>query len=342
MSPTPGGGVSIADVARLAQVSSMTVSRVINDSAPVNSGTRQRVLQAMTALNYRPNAAAQALSSGRSKTIGVVTMEGAVEGPNSTLAGIEQDARKLGYAVTVSILQRPTPDSIANAVADLQQRSVAGIVLSAPHTGLDDSRIPPMRVPMVAVEGLEGGTPVVAVDQKLGARLATDHLIGLGHTVVAHLAGPKNRLEALEREAGWRGALRSAGLKPGAMLRGDWSPRSGYELGRRLLHRGSPTAVFAANDQMALGLLRLLHEERVDVPGELSVVGFDDLPEAGFLTPSLTTVHYDFYDLGRLTLRRLLADIDQPERRTPAERVVMAPSLVVRESSGPPPPAPRA
>lgn len=337
MSPSPGQAVGIADVARLANVSSMTVSRVINDSAPVSSRTRERVERAMAQLNYRPNPAAQALSSGHSKIIGVVTMEGAVEGPTSTLAGIEQDARELGYAVTVSILQRPTADSIAAAVADLRARSVAGIVLSAPHTDLDDSLIPDSRVPMVAVEGLAGHTPVVAVDQKGGALLATDHLIGLGHRVIAHIAGPKDRLEALEREAGWRSAVRAAGLRPGPLLRGDWSPQSGYELGRRLLERAGSTAVFVANDQMAMGVLRLMHERGIAVPDELSVVGFDDLPEASYLVPSLTTVHYDFYDLGRQTLARLLADMTRAEqgRRGP-DRVVMQPSLVVRESSGPP------
>lgn len=338
MSPTPGVGVSISDVARLAKVSSMTVSRVINGSAPVSSRTRERVQRAMTELNYRPNPAAQALSSGRSRTIGVVTMEGAVEGPTSTLAGIEQDARDLGYSVTVSILQRATPASIAAAVGDLQARAVAGIVLSAPHTGLDDSLIPPSRVPIVAVEGLSGRTPVVSVDQKRGARLATDHLIDLGHTTIAHIAGPKDRLEALEREAGWRASLRAAGLRPGPLLRGDWSPRAGYDLGRRLLARAGVSAVFVANDQMAVGLIRAMHEAGVPVPGRLSVVGFDDLPEAGYYIPSLTTVHYDFYDLGRRTLARLLTDIEAPDGTRPAsDRLVMQPSLVVRESTGPSP-----
>lgn len=338
MSPTPGHGVSIADVARLAKVSSMTVSRVINDSAPVSSLTRERVERAMSQLNYHPNPAAQALSSGRSRIIGVVTMEGAVEGPTSTLAGIEQDARELGYAVTVSILQRATPASIAAAVAELQARAVAGIVLSAPHTGLDDSLIPESRVPIVAVEGLGGRTPVVSVDQKGGARIATEHLIGLGHRVIAHIAGPRNRLEALERESGWRAALRAAGLRAGPLLRGDWSPQSGYELGGRLLDRGGVTAVFVANDQMAMGVLRLMHERAIPVPGRLSVVGFDDLPEAGYLVPSLSTVHYDFYDLGRQTLARLLADMAPLATANESpDRIVMQPSLVVRESSGPPP-----
>jgi DNA-binding LacI/PurR family transcriptional regulator len=313
----------------------MTVSRVVNNNGRVSSPTRERVAWAINKLNYRPNQAAQALSSGRSRTIGVVISEGAVEGPTSTLAGIEQGARDLGYTVTVSILQRPTPDSIASAVSDLQARAVAGIVLSAPHTGLDDSLIPPSPVPLVAVEGLSGRTPVVSVDQEEGARLATDHLLDLGHCVIAHVAGPKDRLEAVEREAGWRAAVRERGLRPGPLLRGDWSPRSGYQLGRRLLRRDDTTAVFVANDQMAIGLLRVLHEEHIHVPGRFSVVGFDDLPEASYLTPSLTTVHYDFYNLGRQTLRRLLADMHAVDGARPEpNRILMRPRLVVRESSG--------
>jgi DNA-binding LacI/PurR family transcriptional regulator len=333
MTPIHGQAVSIADVAQLAKVSKMTVSRVLNDNGPVSSRTRGRVLKAVNTLNYRPNTAARTLSTGRSQTIGVITLEGAVDGPTSTLAGIEQDARALGYSVSVSILQRPTPESIAAAVDNLRRQSVAGIVLSAPHTGLNDSLIPASTVPMVAVEGLHGRAPVVAVDQHRGAVLATEHLIDLGHRCIAHIAGPDDRFEALEREAGWRAALARAALTPGPLLRGDWSPHSGYQLAQEL--QVGVSAVFCANDLMALGASRLLTERGVKVPDELSVVGFDDIPEAEYLTPSLTTVHYDFYDLGRRTLERLMVDIQSGAQGSNASpRVVMEPSLIIRESSG--------
>ncbi|MBO0813515.1 MAG: LacI family DNA-binding transcriptional regulator, partial [Microlunatus sp.] len=198
---------SLDDVAKLAGVSTMTVSRVLNSRGSVSRQTRERVAKAATRLNYRPNLAAQALSSGRSRTIGVVTMEGAVDGPTSALAGIEQDARSLGYSVTMSILPELTPTSIADAVDYLQTQSVAGIVVNAPHTGLDDSLVTASTIPMVAMEGMEGHTPVVAVDQHRGAQLATAHLIDLGHKAICHIAGPQNRLEALERQQGWQDTL---------------------------------------------------------------------------------------------------------------------------------------
>lgn len=332
-----GTAANIADVARVARVSAMTVSRVINNKAPVSAATRERVLRAMEELHYRPNSAAQALSSGRSRTIGVVTMPARVEAHTSILAGIEHDARDHRYAITVSILQDATPASVATAVAELRARPVAGIVLNTPYTWLDDLLIPPSPVSMVVVDGISHHTPVVAVDHRRGARLATDHLVTLGHKVIAHIAGPKDRVESLERESGWRVSVRAAGLRCGPLLRGDWSPRSAYDLGRRLLRREDVTAVVVANDMMAIGLMRLLQDEGLAVPDRMSVTGFDDLPEAAYLVPSLTTVRYDGYDLGRQTVRRLLADLDNPDgKRHRPERVMLEPTLVVRDSSQPP------
>lgn len=334
--PRSSQSVSLDDVARLAGVSTMTVSRVLNSRGSVSRQTRERVVRAATSLNYRPNLAAQALSSGRSRTIGVITMEGAVDGPTSALAGIEQDARALGYSVTMSILPELTPASIADAVDYLQGRSVAGIVVNAPHVGLDDSLVTALATPMVAMEGIEGHTPVVAVDQHLGAELATSHLIGLGHRRICHIAGPQDRLEALERNEGWRDTLAVAGLQPAAMLVGDWSPSSGYELAREAVRESDVTAIFVANDLMAIGVLRALHELHIVVPDEVSVVGFDDIAEAGFLTPSLTTVHYDFYELGRRTFRQLLAEVASGDDGSPGgrrEKIMMEPSLVIREST---------
>lgn len=339
--PRSSQTVSLDDVARLAGVSTMTVSRVLNNRGSVSGQTRDRVVNAAEQLNYRPNLAAQALSSGRSRTIGVVTMEGAVDGPTSALAGIEQGARALGYSVTMSILPELTPASIADAVDYLQMRSVTGIVVNAPHVGLNDSLVTALSTPMVAMEGIEGHTPVVAVDQHRGAQLATAHLIGLGHRRICHIGGPQDRLEAVERNLGWRDTLAAADLKPGAMLIGDWSPASGYELARDAIRDTDLTAIFVANDLMAIGALRTLHEAGIDVPGQVSVVGFDDIAEAGFLTPALTTVHYDFYELGRRTFQQLLTEVaaresndESPDLDGRREKIMMEPALVIRESTG--------
>ena len=331
--PRSAQSVSLDDVARLAEVSTMTVSRVLNRSGSVSKATRDRVARAAATLNYRPNLAARTLSSGRARSIGVITMEGAVDGPTSALAGIEQDARALGYAVTMSILPELTPASIADAVDYLQSQAVAGIVVNAPHAGLDDSLVASMDTPMVAMEGMRGRTPVVAVDQFRGAELATKHLIELGHTAIYHISGPQDRLEALERQQGWESTLKEAGLQPAGVSVGDWSPQSGYDLACDAVRLREVTAIFVANDLMAIGVLRQLHEAGVRVPDDISVVGFDDLAEATFLTPSLTTVHYDFYQLGRKTLEELLAEVAAGDSRTLGTKIMIEPSLVVRESS---------
>jgi len=332
----------IADVAAAAGVSAMTVSRVMNGKDHVSGPTRARVLDAAASLGYRPNLAARTLSSGRSTTVGVVTLEGPVNGPASTLAGIEQEARSLGYAVSVAILSELTPSAVVAAVASFRALAVAGIILSAPHTDINDSLLPPSAIPMVAVEGFDGAVPVVAVDQHLGAVLATEHLTTAGHRDIHHIAGPADRHESLRREAGWRSALRAAHLEEAPVLRGDWTPSSGYQLGRQLIDQevsaARATAVFVANDQMAIGVLRALAEAEIAVPGRMSVVGFDDIPEAAYLTPSLSTVRYDFAQLGRHALRRLLDDINgvQPGRITAPTSTLLEPALVLRESSGPP------
>jgi DNA-binding LacI/PurR family transcriptional regulator len=188
---------------------------------------------------------------------------------------------------------------------------------------------------VVAVEaGPDASIPVATVDQVAGAAAATRHLLALGHKTVWHLAGPLDWKEAEERIEGWRSVLESVGAPVPGPLRGDWTARSGYEVGQRLLQIPELTAVLVANDQMALGLLRRLHESGREVPSDLSVVGFDDIPEAAYFTPPLTTVRQDFAELGRRCLHILLARIEGDETPT---RVVVAPELVVRESTGPMP-----
>jgi DNA-binding LacI/PurR family transcriptional regulator len=323
----------MADVAQMAGVSHQTVSRVLHDSPHVRGDTRERVLAAMRQLDYRPNTLAQALVTGRSKTLGVVSFDTTLYGPASTLLGIEQAAHDAGYAVTVSSLRSLNRPAVLAAVHRLRDQGVDGVVVIAPtRSGMEALRHLRPDYPVVAVEaGPDASIPVATVDQVAGASAATRHLLDLGHRTVWHIAGPADWKEAEERSEGWRSTLKAAGAQVPALFRGDWTARSGYELGRNILQVPDVTAVFVANDQMSLGLLRRLHEAGRAVPRDISIVGFDDIPEAAYFTPPLTTVRQDFPELGRRCLHVLLGRI---EGETGTIRVVVAPELVVRASTG--------
>ncbi len=323
----------MADVARLAGVSHQTVSRVLHDSPNVREETRERVLSAIRQLDYRPNSMARALATGRSKTLGVVSSDTTQYGPASTVLGIEQAAHEAGYAVSVSSLRTLNRGTVSDAIQQLRDQGVDGVAIIAPHrAGVEALRHVRPGFPVVAVEA--GQNPSISsatVDQRAGAAAATRHLLNLGHKTVWHLAGPPDWQEAEERIIGWKTTLEASRVPVPEALRGDWTPRSGYELGESLLRIKGVTAVFVANDQMALGLLRRLHETGKVVPRDISIVGFDDIPEAAYFTPPLTTVRQDFSELGRRCLRLLLARIEGDQEVT---RVIVPPELVARESTG--------
>jgi DNA-binding LacI/PurR family transcriptional regulator len=323
------------DVARLAGVTHQTVSRVLNDSPNVRPATRSRVLAAVQTLGYRPNAAARTLVTGRSQVIGVATLGGQLFGPASTLYGVEGAAGKVGYAVSVVSIREATVTDLQTAVTRLVRQGVDGVIVIAPiHIAqgvLDDLAT---EIPLVALEGApEGAFSVVGVDQVAGARAATQHLLDLGHRTVWHVAGPADWFEARGRLDGWRSVLTDAGAEVPPALPGDWSARSGYEAGLLLARIPEVTAVFTANDQTALGLLRALAEYDRRVPEEISVVGFDDIPEAGYFIPPLTTVRQDFAAVGRQGVARLVELIDDAGPST--RRALIAPTLTVRRSTGP-------
>jgi DNA-binding LacI/PurR family transcriptional regulator len=329
----------MADVAKLAGVSHQTVSRVVNGSAHVRPETRRRVLAAMGELDYRPNPAARALVTGRSRTLGVVSFDTTLYGPASTLFAIEQAAHAAGYFITIVSLTMLDRVSVLGAVERLRVQGVDGVLVITPQEGAADALVNlPTGVPVVAVEaGRPNSVPLVAVDQFAGAANATRLLLDLGHPTVWHVAGPRDFLEAQLREDGWRSTLDAAGAEVPQMLVGDWSPRSGYRVGLQLADNLEVSAIFVANDQMALGVLRALHERGRDIPREVSVVGFDDIPEAQYFTPPLTTVRQDFGEVGRSSLRMLL-ELMQRSGHSP-QRVTIAPELVVRRSTAPPPAA---
>jgi DNA-binding LacI/PurR family transcriptional regulator len=333
----------MADVARVAGVSHQTVSRVLNDHPNVRPATRERVLVAIRELGYRPNAAARTLVTRRTRTLGVISFNTTLYGPASMLYGIEQAARQYDYFVTVAALAALDRRAVLEAVDRLRDQAVEGIIVIAPQTtAVAALATVPADVALVAVGcGTHASLASVAVDNEAGAERATAYLLDLGHRTVHHLAGPRSWLDAQEREAGWRRTLERRGAPVVApMIGGDWSARTGYEFGLRVAVDPEVTAVFCANDHMALGLLRALREAGRHVPDDISVVGFDDIPEAEFFGPPLTTVRQDFDEVGRRALRALVETIDADPaghaRGGVPPKLGIEPTLVVRSSAARP------
>jgi DNA-binding LacI/PurR family transcriptional regulator len=335
----------MADVAQRAGVSHQTVSRVLSNHPNVRDSTRSDVLRAIEELGYRRNSSARALVTRRTLTLGVVACNPTLFGPASMLFGLEEAARDEGFMVSAVTLRRYTAKALSDAIDHLSDWGVEGIVVIVPHRAaveaLAELRLP---FPVVTVEGGQSlPIPGVSVDQDLGARLVTGHLLNAGHGTVWHVAGPSDWLEAEARVRGWRETLEEAGVVVPAPLVGDWTPLSGYRAGQELAgrvaggaRRGSPevTAVFVANDQMALGVLRAFREAGLSVPGQVAIAGFDDIPEAEFFAPPLTTVRQDFAAVGQASIRLLVSRIESgglPDD----ERVVIEPRLIVRSSSIP-------
>ncbi|SDS93384.1 DNA-binding transcriptional regulator, LacI/PurR family [Nocardioides scoriae] len=303
----------MADVARLAGVSLQTVSRVVNGAPQLRPSTRERVEEAIRQLGYRPNVAARALVTKRSGTIGLIGTKSEFWGPSTIHRTVQGAARDAGYFVSSVELVEVTRRAVAEAVEHLRDQHVEGIVLVAAN----DEALEVVQAqastgtPVVVVEGdLTRAALTAGVDQLRGALLATEHLLGLGHTRIQHVAGPQHWTEARERLTGWRTAMHAHGLRPPTPLEGDWTVASGYDAGTRLARDPEVTAVFVANDHMAIGVLHALHEAGRSVPGDVSVVGFDDLPESEFLIPPLTTVRQDFVTVGRRAIQVLQRAIE--------------------------------
>ncbi|MBI9113911.1 LacI family DNA-binding transcriptional regulator [Sanguibacter suaedae] len=324
------------DVARAAGVSHQTVSRVLNAHPNVRPETRERVLVAIAELGYRRNSAARALVTRRSGTLGVVTTGSFLFGPSSTLVAIEEAAREAGYYISVATLRTVDVTSMTEALEHFMGQGVDGIVVIAPHADVVDAvRAFEDALPMVVVASIPDppeSVTTVAVDQELGARLVVRHLAALGHEEVVHLSGPQDWLDAEGRVVGWREESRALGLRVAEPVAGDWTAGCGYDVGRRLVEGDLPTAVFAANDQLALGLLRAFHEAGLVVPRDVSVVGFDDITGAANFIPPLTTVRPGFALLGALIIETILAALQEGA----AQPASMVPELVVRASTAPP------
>lgn len=335
MSETPAERtrtVGVRDVAARAGVSRQTVSRVLNDHPEVAESTRERVLAAMAELGYRMNNAARALGTRRSRTLGVLASNAEQQGPARSIAAIEACAREAGYWVSAAFAEAGDADAVVAAVDHLIAQGVEGIVVVAPHArtldALDALRI---DVPIVTLHSSGHGARGPSIDQAAGARLAVAALADAGHTRIAHLAGPADWLEAESRAEGFAAELADRGLQAGPVIEGDWSAASGYAATGAVIASGV-TAVFCANDQMALGLLGGLHEAGLAVPADVSVVGFDDIPDAAFYWPQLTTIRQDFAELARRAVGLVIGDAGA----TASALEPVPPVLVPRASVAPP------
>ena len=322
--------VSMRDVASRAGVSGQTVSRVVNDSPRVDPETRARVETAMRELGYRPHRAARALRTGRTHTLGIVVSTLETVGNFRMLQAVADAAATRGYALAV--VTAAGAAALAEAFDRLRDQGVDGAIVLNEATPLARGADAPADLRLVVLDSpADERFAVVQSDHEAGARAATEHLIALGHPTVWHLAGPEGSYAAAERERGWHAALEGAGLVAPPVVRGDWTAASGHREGVALADRPDVSALFAANDQMALGLLRALAEAGRPVPGEVAVVGFDDIADAADYLPPLTTVRQDFDELGERAVDALMGAIDGRAPRTD----LVPTRLIVRESSVP-------
>ncbi len=333
MAPEKVRAPSIRDVARLAGVSYQTVSRVLNNSESLRPSTKERVLQVIDQIGYRPNAAARALVTSKSRTIGVLTSQTPHYGSATSLYAIEEAAREAGYVISQTSLATSDYESIRDRLEHLMNQSVEGLIVIAPQVRVFDAvKELEITVPLVTLDSTQRDDRALWVDQQAGARSATRHLIELGHRDILHLAGPQDWIEAEARMRGFVDEMIESDLPVVPPILGDWTADFGHYAGRELSRRIDFTAVFAANDQMALGLIHAFHEAGIDVPGDVSVIGFDDIPEAAHYWPPLTTVRQDFPELARRSIDLLLGQLGGIR---PLDRKAITPTLVVRDSTGP-------
>jgi DNA-binding LacI/PurR family transcriptional regulator len=324
---------SIIDVARAAGVSHQTVSRVINNKPNVKESTRLKVESVMEDIGFRPNSAARALVTGQSSIVGVLSHDTTLFGPASVLHAVQSAAREIGYAVTLISLKSIYPVAVIAGLEEFANLGAEGVVIIAPQSAeYEVLRTIPGNLPAVIIEGEEvTSIPSVEVDQLQGAVLATQHLIELGHKNIAHISGPSEWFAAQRRKAGWQQALHQAKLKAEICLEGDWSPKSGYLATKEILKDKSVTAIFSANDDMALGAYRAINELGFSIPDRISLVGFDDVPASAFLSPGLTSIRQDFDQVGHVALGLLMKMIRGERPR--ARKILVAPELIERQST---------
>ncbi len=335
--------ITIKDVAQAAGVSTQTVSRVVNKFSYVSEETRQRVEEVVEQLGYRPSTLARSLIQQRSYTLGVVTFGLKYIGPSRTLNGVADKADELGYMLLMKELDNFDINSIDDVIDSLLARQVDGIIWVAPEIGNNhswlDERLEKIPVPVLflAMEPREGISSV-ATDNYQGAVMAVQHLLDCGRTKIGHISGPLSWWEADERKRGWRDTLIKAGLDASDQhcKEGNWSSASGEQAFIQLLEVfPNLDAVFVANDQMALGVLREAHRKGIRIPEQLAIIGFDNLPESAYFYPSLTTISQDLQMLGEQSVQYVVEMIQarQGNQSVIAQSRFIQPTLIVREST---------
>ena len=335
---------TIKQVAKVAGVSTQTVSRVVNDHPDVALETRNRVRLVIDELGYQPSALARSLIQQRSFTLGIVTAGLRETGPSRTLSGITSAAEADGYSLLLKELSRFDIGDVAPVFQDLLARHVDGIIWAVPEVGENrkwihnrsfNLKIPVVYITMEPVENLT----VVSVDNYLGGKMAVSHLLAQGYRHIGHISGPMDWWEARQRMAAWKETLTSAGLAAPDQYwtEGNWSSASGRQGVERLFEQYPEIdAIFVGNDQMALGVVQFASQRGLRIPQDLGLVGFDDISESAYFCPPLTTVQQDQYAVGKVAVEETIKMINSSWRGAePAEpaSIILPPALIVRESS---------
>jgi DNA-binding LacI/PurR family transcriptional regulator len=304
----------MSEVADLAGVSYQTVSRVVNEMPDVAPRTRERVLKLLSEVGYRPNLTARELANQKSSVVGVVTFGTRYHGPTQIMVNIEQAAKEMGFSVMFTGIVEESIDEIRRAVTELCSHQVRGVLIHLPiEIELRHLEKVCRDIHLVAVDSDFGfKTASVFVNQELGSRLATRHLIELGHQRIGYLGAPLIWRAAKLRYNGWRKELAAHRLAESGNFEADWTAAGGFSVTRNLIikHREEISALVVANDQMAIGAIRAFEEQGIRVPDDISIVGFDDIPEAGFIRPPLTTIKQDFARLGKLSVQCLVDQLN--------------------------------
>lgn len=327
---------TLDDVARQAGVSYQTVSRVLNQAPHVSLKTRNKVELAITELNYIPNRVAQQLAGKHSLTLGLATSDLSLHAPSQIAAAIKRKARQLGYNVVIAMVDDHSEYACQQAINELLAQRVDGILVNVPLKTKRSQEITEQcaDTPVLFLDvDPRSGAFSVLFDPKVGAIQGANYIIALGHQQIVLISGPKDAISAQLRHQGWLQALNNASLSPQAVYHGEWNAQSGYQATQKLIAGNTPfSAILVANDQMALGVLHALHEHNIDVPKEVSVMGYDDTADSAYFQPPLTTIRQNFRLLGEESVSRLIVRLHHTIE-PPSQSLSLETELIIRQTT---------